>query len=39
LTVSDMIICRQRGRGTRGGEMEFRDWIGCDVDALGFRVS
>ena len=19
-------------------EMEFRDWIGCDVDALGFRV-
>jgi hypothetical protein len=38
LTGSDMIICRQRGRGTRGGEMEFRDWIGCDVDALGFRV-
>jgi hypothetical protein len=38
LTGSDMVICRQRGIGTRGGEMEFRDWIGCDVDALDFRV-
>lgn len=34
LTVSDMVICRCIDEGQ---QMEFRDWIGCDVDALGFQ--
>lgn len=34
LTVSDMVICRCIDEGQ---QVEFRDWIGCDVDALGFQ--
>jgi hypothetical protein len=37
LTGSDIFfICRLKERDTRASG-EFRDWIGCDVDALGFQ--